>query len=124
MYKMSVLLSSPANSGLIVTNYQALDKVSFSDGQFNRRVHRLLVKLSEICDKIPSSLFITGVHAEIHTSFRGTFSNVFQASYQHQMVAIKRMRIFQTSENRLDIFRVSIWKRTALRGANFSLAVL
>ncbi|KAK7438583.1 hypothetical protein VKT23_017918 [Stygiomarasmius scandens] len=57
---------------------------------------RLLVQLSETCDKLPSSLFIKGVERpDEQATFSGGFGDVFRADYQGQHVVLKRMRIFQ-----------------------------
>ncbi|KAJ7017023.1 kinase-like domain-containing protein [Mycena alexandri] len=56
---------------------------------------RLIVKLSEACDKLPSALFVTGVvgrHA--YPSFHGGFGDIYQASYAGSTVALKHMRTF------------------------------
>ncbi|KAF8143362.1 hypothetical protein K438DRAFT_1691463 [Mycena galopus ATCC 62051] len=52
-------------------------------------------KISEAGEQLPSSLFITGVddHDE-HATFAGGFGDIYRASYQGQMVALKRIRIF------------------------------
>ncbi|KAJ7224795.1 kinase-like domain-containing protein [Mycena rebaudengoi] len=55
----------------------------------------MILKLSEACDKLPSSLFITGVSGRDHdATFGGGFGDIFQASYGGKTVALKRMRTF------------------------------
>ncbi|KAJ7718904.1 kinase-like domain-containing protein, partial [Mycena metata] len=63
---------------------------------------RIIRKLSEACDKLPSSLFITGVSGRgEHPTFGGGFGSVYRASYDNKPVALKVMRHFvQGSELR------------------------
>ncbi|KAF8212848.1 hypothetical protein K438DRAFT_2010097 [Mycena galopus ATCC 62051] len=63
--------------------------------EYDSKARRLIVKLSEACDKIPSALFITGV-VEHHSflSFHGGFGCIYQASYAGATVALKHMRTF------------------------------
>ncbi|KAK0217921.1 kinase-like domain-containing protein [Armillaria fumosa] len=64
------------------------------------KARRLLVKLSSTCYKLPSKLFIEGVElSDAHATFGGGFGDVFRASYNGQVVALKRMRIFQRDPN-------------------------
>ncbi|KAJ6585722.1 hypothetical protein B0H19DRAFT_1110590 [Mycena capillaripes] len=56
---------------------------------------RLMRKLSEACDQLPSSLFITGVNGhEDHPTFAGGFGDIFRASHGEKLVALKRMRYY------------------------------
>ncbi|KAG7091225.1 hypothetical protein E1B28_010276 [Marasmius oreades] len=72
-----------------------LDKAYLLNQDDNARARRLLVKLSETCDKLPLSLFIKGVErADEQATFGGGFGDVYRASYNGQYVALKRMRIF------------------------------
>ncbi|KAJ7911820.1 kinase-like domain-containing protein, partial [Mycena leptocephala] len=58
---------------------------------------RLILRLSEARDQLPSSLFITGVtgHDE-KMSFCGGFGDVYRATYNNRTVALKRMRMFES----------------------------
>ncbi|KAJ7577050.1 kinase-like domain-containing protein [Mycena floridula] len=59
------------------------------------RARRLLVRLSETCDKLPSTLFIKGVcEPDTQASYGGGFGDVYRASYKGRVVALKRMRLF------------------------------
>ncbi|KAJ6576220.1 kinase-like domain-containing protein [Mycena sp. CBHHK59/15] len=52
-------------------------------------------KLSEACDQLPSSLFITGVNdRDEDATFAGGFGDVYRASYSGKKVALKRIRTF------------------------------
>ncbi|KAJ7180706.1 hypothetical protein C8R46DRAFT_1070338 [Mycena filopes] len=65
-----------------------LDKGSFQAGDegFTLKARRLLVKLSQASDTLPSSLFIEGA----------PLATIYRASYQGQdVVALKRIRVFQ-----------------------------
>ncbi|KAJ6560238.1 hypothetical protein B0H19DRAFT_1027892 [Mycena capillaripes] len=68
----------------------------------SRLARRMIRKLSESCDKLPSSLFITGVTGrEEHPTFAGGFGDIYRATYGNRIVALKHMRHFiQNSELR------------------------
>jgi hypothetical protein len=52
-------------------------------------------KLSEIHEQLPTSLFIRGVNdPDEHPTFGGGFGDVYRASYQGKIVALKRIRTF------------------------------
>ncbi|KAJ6476231.1 kinase-like protein, partial [Mycena sanguinolenta] len=52
-------------------------------------------KLSEVSDRLPSSLFIVGVNGQdTHPSFGSGYGDIYLASYRRQRVALKRMRHF------------------------------
>ncbi|KAJ6581547.1 kinase-like domain-containing protein [Mycena capillaripes] len=78
-----------------------LDKGSLQDPGFTLKARRLLVKLSEASDTLPSSLFIRGVsRLDKEATFGGTFGDIYRASYQGQDVALKRIRVFQRDASR------------------------
>lgn len=66
------------------------------------RARRLIRKLSESCDKLPSSLYITGVTGrEAHPTFAGGFGDIYRALHGDRTVALKHIRHFiQDSETR------------------------
>nr|GAT45693.1 kinase-like protein [Mycena chlorophos] len=69
---------------------------SLDSENFTLKARRLLVKLSEASDTLPSSLFIRDlIRVEQEASFGGTFGDIYRASYQGRDVALKRMRVFQ-----------------------------
>ncbi|KAF7356488.1 Kinase-like protein [Mycena venus] len=73
----------------------ALDKGSLLPEEQSRMARRVIRKLSESCDRLPSSLFITGVSArEEHPTFGGGYGDIYRASYIDRPVALKRMRYF------------------------------
>ncbi|KAJ7260947.1 hypothetical protein B0H12DRAFT_1013805, partial [Mycena haematopus] len=56
---------------------------------------RIIRKLSALCDKLPSSLFIVGVtRRDEHPTFGGGFGDIYRALYRSRYVALKRMRHF------------------------------
>ncbi|KAJ6476292.1 kinase-like domain-containing protein [Mycena sanguinolenta] len=56
---------------------------------------RIIRRLSALCDKLPSALFIVGVEErDEHPTFGGGFGDIYRASYSNQRVALKRMRHF------------------------------
>ncbi|KAJ7305415.1 kinase-like domain-containing protein [Mycena albidolilacea] len=82
------LQDGPAQNFLDVVQ-NALDKGYFL-AKHSQTARRIIWKLSELSDKLPSSLFITGVSdVEKHA---GSFGDIFRASYQNKLVALKRMR--------------------------------
>ncbi|KAK7029810.1 kinase-like protein [Favolaschia claudopus] len=61
----------------------------------SRHARRIVRKLSETCDKLPSSLFITGVtHRDEHPTFAGAFGDIYRATHENKIVALKHMRHF------------------------------
>lgn len=65
----------------------------------------MILKLSEVCNKLPSSLFISGVTGrDEHAVFGGGFGDIYQASYAGRTVAIKRIRTFHR-----DVAQRHIW---------------
>ncbi|KAJ7206235.1 kinase-like domain-containing protein, partial [Mycena haematopus] len=95
------LEGEPAQSFLDVVQ-NTLDRGFFLDQGQNSKAHRLILKLSEACDKLPSSLFITGVTGRTeHAAFGGGFGDIYQASYDGKTVALKHIRTFhRDSEQR------------------------
>jgi hypothetical protein len=74
----------------------------------SRQARRIIRKLSESCDSLPSSLFITGVTGrEDHPTFAGGFGDIFRATYDNKTVALKHMRHFVQSSDLRDIRLVS-----------------
>ncbi|KAJ7482316.1 kinase-like domain-containing protein, partial [Mycena galericulata] len=60
---------------------------------------RIIMKLSEACDKLPSSLFITGVTGrDEHPTFGGGFGDIYRSTYDGKTVALKHVRTFQRDE--------------------------
>jgi hypothetical protein len=85
-------LTSPLNPQFVLTKTE--------DDTVRRRGNRLLHKLAQKCDKLPSSLVLENiVLLEREPSCIGGFADVFQASYRGQLVALKRLRRFQNPEN-------------------------
>ncbi|KAF7326855.1 Kinase-like protein [Mycena venus] len=73
----------------------ALDRGFMMGQEHNRMALRIIRKLSELCDKLPSSLFIVGVNGQDeHPTFGGGYGDIYRASYCDQRVALKRMRYF------------------------------
>ncbi|KAJ7207647.1 hypothetical protein GGX14DRAFT_366218, partial [Mycena pura] len=53
---------------------------------------RMIVNLSQVCDKLPSSLFISGVTGRHeHALFGGGFGDIYQASHAGKTVALKHI---------------------------------
>ncbi|KAJ7226331.1 hypothetical protein C8J57DRAFT_1093354, partial [Mycena rebaudengoi] len=74
----------------------ALDRGLLSDKTLNSKARSIIIKLSEACDKLPSSLFISGVdERDEHPTFGGGFGDIYRASYAGKNVALKRIRTFQ-----------------------------
>ncbi|KAJ7353622.1 hypothetical protein DFH08DRAFT_1077723 [Mycena albidolilacea] len=74
---------------------ETLDRGFMMAQEHNRMALRIIRKLSERCDRLPSSLFIVGVTGrDEHPSFGGGFGDIYRALYGDQRVALKRMRYF------------------------------
>ncbi|KAL0953745.1 hypothetical protein HGRIS_004935 [Hohenbuehelia grisea] len=66
------------------------------DRRFSTRVLKLMIRLSEICHRLPSSLFVKdSVPLDTEPVSCGNFSDIYRAIYQGEVVALKRLRIFQ-----------------------------
>lgn len=79
------------------------------DGEAESRstARRLLVKLSETCGILPSSLNISGVKdCETEAVGAGGFADIYRASYNGEYVALKRLREYE-SDTRQNARRVS-----------------
>ncbi|KAJ7471695.1 kinase-like domain-containing protein [Mycena galericulata] len=72
-----------------------LDKALLASREATSKARRLIGKLAKACDKLPSSLIISGVtQRDEHASFSGGFGDVYRAVYDRKPVALKRMRMF------------------------------
>ncbi|KAJ7656694.1 kinase-like domain-containing protein [Mycena rosella] len=72
-----------------------LDRGFLMAPEHSQKARRIIRKLSETCDKLPSSLFITGVSGrEEHPTFGGGYGDIYRASYGNTTVALKHMRHF------------------------------
>ncbi|KAJ7605510.1 hypothetical protein DFH06DRAFT_1487185 [Mycena polygramma] len=70
-----------------------LDKGLLINQQHSRMARRIIRKLCESCDKLPSSLFIGGVsRQEERPTFGGGYGDIYRASYGNKIVALKHMR--------------------------------
>ncbi|KAJ6504018.1 kinase-like domain-containing protein [Mycena vulgaris] len=76
--------------------HHVLCRGSLPTAQYAFDARRLMLKLSEACETVPSTLLITGVtDRSEHPIFSGGFGDVFRASYRARPVALKRLRVFQ-----------------------------
>ncbi|KAJ7792575.1 hypothetical protein B0H14DRAFT_164049 [Mycena olivaceomarginata] len=74
---------------------QVLDRESLPTATYTTMACRLMQKLSEARDQLPTSLFIIGVHDPgEHPTFAGGFPDVYRASYDSKRAALKRIRTF------------------------------
>ncbi|KAJ6485878.1 ras guanine nucleotide exchange factor domain-containing protein [Mycena sanguinolenta] len=95
---------------------ETLDKGFIVAKEHTKMARRIIRKLSVLCDKLPSSLFIVGVtEQDEHPTFWGGFGDIYRASYGNQRVALKRMRHFQPGSDvrrmRLKFCREAlVWK--------------
>ncbi|KAJ7353458.1 kinase-like domain-containing protein, partial [Mycena albidolilacea] len=73
----------------------ALDKGFLLREDHSRMARRIIRKLSESCDRLPSSLFISGVTGrEEYPTFGGGYGDIYRALHNSKPVALKRMRHF------------------------------
>ncbi|KAF7336040.1 Kinase-like protein [Mycena sanguinolenta] len=86
---------------LIDVIQDVLNRGTLPDAASRSQARKLLQKVSEAQEQLPSSLFITGVndHDDCPT-FAGSFGDVYRASYQGRMVALKRIRTFTEDSTR------------------------
>ncbi|KAJ6476265.1 kinase-like domain-containing protein [Mycena sanguinolenta] len=74
---------------------ETLDRGFIAAQEHTKMALRIIRKLSALCDKLPSSLFIVGVTGQDeHPTFGGGYGDIYRASYGNQRVALKRMRHF------------------------------
>ncbi|KAJ7233189.1 kinase-like domain-containing protein [Mycena rebaudengoi] len=89
------LAGDPAQYFLDVVQ-NALDRGLLLERDHNSKARRIILKLSETCGQLPSSLFITGVTGrDEYAIFGGAFGNIYRGTYAGKTVALKRIRIFQ-----------------------------
>ncbi|KAJ6542592.1 kinase-like domain-containing protein [Mycena capillaripes] len=70
-----------------------LDKGFLIDHEHSRMARRIIRKLSEACDRLPSALFIAGVTGkEEHPTFGGGYGDIYRATHGDRTVALKYMR--------------------------------
>jgi hypothetical protein len=70
-------------------------------------ISRLLLRLCKGCDVLPMSLFITGIRRiDTEATYGGGYSDIYKASLRHQIVALKRLRIFLTDQERHKVHMV------------------
>ncbi|KAF8146828.1 kinase-like domain-containing protein [Mycena galopus ATCC 62051] len=104
-----------AQSVLDIFQY-TLDHALVHTREATSKARKLMGKLCEKCDKLPSSLIISGVtQRDEHVSFPGGYGDVFRAMYEGKPVALKYMRMFQDTDQR-DIRRrfcreALVWQR-------------
>ncbi|KAF7374478.1 Kinase-like protein [Mycena sanguinolenta] len=73
-----------------------LDKGFLLAPEDGRMARRIIRKLACSADKLPSTLFITGITGkEEHPAFGGGFADIYRASYKNRTVALKYMRVIQ-----------------------------
>ncbi|KAK7046642.1 kinase-like domain-containing protein [Favolaschia claudopus] len=82
-----------------------------------RKARQLMQELSEAREKLllPASLYLEGVndHDE-HPTYHGGFGDVFQASYQNKVVALKRIRVFTANPTANRRHRRGVYKEALL----------
>jgi hypothetical protein len=70
----------------------------------------VLVSLSTACNLVPHSLYVHGIQLlEADPVFGSGSSDVFRASYEDRIVALKRLRVYAISSERSGIHKVSLY---------------
>ncbi|KAJ7464285.1 kinase-like domain-containing protein [Mycena galericulata] len=88
------LKGDPAQNFLDVVQ-AALDRGFLIAQKHSQKAGRIIRKLSESCDTLPSSLFVTGVTGVgQYPTFGGGYGDIYRASYGNMTVALKHMRHF------------------------------
>lgn len=63
--------------------------------EFRRNLMYLSMKIAQMSDRLPESIFITGVRLKSTTPVGGgAFADIYYGEYQGKLVAIKRLRDF------------------------------
>ncbi|KAJ7865175.1 kinase-like domain-containing protein [Mycena olivaceomarginata] len=94
-------LEDNAAQSLLDIIQHTLDNALLPTRDATSKARRLIGKLAKAADKLPSSLIISGVtQRDEHASFCGGFGDVFRAMYQGKPVALKHMRMFQSTDQR------------------------
>ncbi|KAJ7607404.1 kinase-like domain-containing protein [Roridomyces roridus] len=92
-------LRGDAAEGFLDVIQDTLDRGFLMQEEHAQKARRIIRKLSKACDRLPSSLFITGVSKrEVHPSFGGGFGDVYRAQYNNKTVALKHLRHFLRGE--------------------------
>ncbi|KAF7374755.1 Kinase-like protein [Mycena sanguinolenta] len=98
------LTGDSAQYFLDVVQMVTVDRGLLLEKQHNAKARRMIIKLSEACDELPSSLFISGItRRDEHATFGGGFGDIYQASYGGKTVALKLLRVFQADEQQRQI---------------------
>ncbi|KAF7340968.1 Kinase-like protein [Mycena sanguinolenta] len=72
--------------------------------EHGRMVRRIIRKLVQRSEKLPSALFITGITGkEDYPTFRGGFADIYRASYNDNIVALKYMRVYMHGTDLRDV---------------------
>ncbi|KAK7055191.1 kinase-like protein [Favolaschia claudopus] len=89
-------LSGDSAQSFLDVIQESLDKGLLLDAEQSRVARKMIRKLSESCDSLPSSLFIpNGVHAcDQYPTFGGGFGDIYRAIIDGKPVALKRTRHF------------------------------
>jgi hypothetical protein len=75
-----------------------LDHYRLPHAEDAARARRMIRKVAIAMKELPSELFIAGVHScDKYPTFSGGFADVYRAWYKGEMVALKRIRTFQSS---------------------------
>ncbi|KAJ7091357.1 kinase-like domain-containing protein [Mycena belliarum] len=117
VYKKAVLrLKGGSAQNCIDLIQDILDKGSIPSGDEPSimKARRLLVRLSEASDTLPSSLFIRGVsRLDKEATFGGTFGDIYRATFEGQTVALKRIRVFQrdSAQHKRFCREALLWQR-------------
>ncbi|KAF8174637.1 kinase-like domain-containing protein [Mycena galopus ATCC 62051] len=79
---------------------EMLDRGFLMKQEHTRMAFRIIRKLSESCDLLPTSLFVVGVTGRgEYPTCGGGFADIFLALYDNRPVALKRMRHFVRGSN-------------------------
>ncbi|KAJ7924652.1 hypothetical protein B0H13DRAFT_2315167 [Mycena leptocephala] len=93
----SALLLQGQNAQAFLDAMQhVINRGSLPTPTYTSMARKLMQKLSEAYDQLPSSLFINGVHdPDKDPTFAGGFGDVYHASYRGERVALKHIRTFK-----------------------------
>ncbi|KAJ7712158.1 kinase-like domain-containing protein, partial [Mycena olivaceomarginata] len=98
-FLISIFTSKSAEEavlGLMGDSAQCFPRCRPKSQEHSLMARRIIRKLSASCERLPSSLFITGVTGkEDRPTSGGGYADIYRASYGNQIVALKYMRPVQ-----------------------------
>jgi hypothetical protein len=97
----------------LVLTFQALADVTIQETQerwLRKEIGRLLLKLMDQFNRLPSTLFVPGVRTYSRDAVNaGGYADIFKGIYQGKQVALKRFRTYNVENERLVLNKVTAY---------------